>query len=75
MIDAFHWDKAGWPVIDYKANDEVLVGGRWSTNAKSRFQVVRSTVVMRDAANDSLYSTHLQMELEFGEESARKGNQ
>jgi hypothetical protein len=66
MIDAFQWDKAGWPVMEYKANDEVLVGGRWTTKAKTRFQVIRSTIVMRVAANDPIYTSRKQLELDFG---------
>lgn len=62
LIDAFHWDKDGWPIVDYKENDEVLVGGRWTTKAKSCFQVIQSSVVTRAAANDPEYETHPQLD-------------
>lgn len=66
MIDAFHWDNAGWPAREYKANDELLVVGRWTTKSKDRFQVVQSELVMRDAANDQYYSNQEQLELDLG---------
>jgi len=50
MIDAFHWDRTEYPNRGYRENDWVLVGGRWITKSKKRFQIIQSTVVMRIAA-------------------------
>lgn len=41
----------------------LLEGGRWTTKAKTRFQVLESQLMMRNAANDDCYSTHEQLEL------------
>ena len=65
MIEAFHWDKAGWPARTYRDNDELLVGGRWTTKAKTRFQILELQLMMRNAANDDCYSTHEQLVLDL----------
>lgn len=69
MIDAFHWDKAGLPIMEYKENDWVMVGGRWTSKAKARFQIIRSTTAMRVAANDPIYIHQKQLEFNFRDES------
>lgn len=67
MIEAFHWNKAGWPARKYYENDELLVGGRWTTKAKSRFQILESQLVTKAAANDDDYSTHEQLSLDLSD--------
>lgn len=67
MIEAFHWNKAGWPARKYNEHDELLVGGRWTTKAKTRFQVLESQLMMRNAANDDIYSTQEQLALDLGD--------
>jgi len=74
MIDAFHWDQPGLPIIEYRKNDWVLVGGHWTTKAKKRFQIIQSTTVTQVAANDPDYSHYKQLEFDFGDPFIRMKN-
>ncbi|MEW8508845.1 MAG: hypothetical protein AB2598_19320 [Candidatus Thiodiazotropha sp.] len=60
LIDAFHWDRVNQQERHYKEGDEVLVGGCWTTEARQRFQIHRSVILTRCAANDSIYEPESQ---------------
>ncbi|PUB89121.1 MAG: hypothetical protein DBP01_10850 [gamma proteobacterium symbiont of Ctena orbiculata] len=60
LIEAFHWDRAGQVDRQYEEGDEVLVGGCWTTEARQRFQIHRSVILTRCAANDSIYELEQQ---------------
>jgi hypothetical protein len=69
LIDAFHWDRADRQVRQYEEGDEVLVSGCWTTKAKQRFQIHRSVVLTKYAANDSIYEPEpQQLSLKFSDE-------
>ncbi|MEW7996656.1 MAG: hypothetical protein G8D90_14340 [gamma proteobacterium symbiont of Clathrolucina costata] len=69
LIEAFHWDRADREDRQYEEGDEVLVVGCWTTDAKQRFQIHRSVVLTRYAANDSIYEPEpQQLTLKFGDE-------
>jgi len=65
LIEAVHWDREGWPKVVYKSNDTVLIGGRWLTQNKERFQVLNAHVLTRIAANDDTYTDDRQLEFNF----------
>lgn len=65
LIDAYHWDKEDWPIVEYKDNDTVLVGGRWTTQNKARFQVMNAQILTRTAANDASFTDIHQLEFNF----------
>jgi len=69
LIDAFHWDDAVCPMLQYKEKDGILVLGRWTTKRKERFQVIQSRIVSDIAANDDIYYPEypIQLELDFGD--------
>lgn len=70
MIDAFHWDHADYPLLDYKSNDGIIVSGRWTTKRKERFQIIQSHIITSFSANDEAYDPNQpqQLEFDFGEE-------
>ncbi|MEW8692922.1 MAG: hypothetical protein AB2535_17935 [Candidatus Thiodiazotropha endolucinida] len=69
LIEAFHWDRADRHDRQYEEGDEVLVGGCWTTEAKQRFQIHRSVILTRCAANDSIYEPEpQQLVLKFGDD-------
>ena len=65
LIEAYHWDKEDWPIVEYKANDTVLVGGRWTTPNKARFQVMTAQILTHMAANDAVFTDSRQLEFTF----------
>lgn len=65
IIDAFHWDRDGQSTLKYKERDEVFIGGRWTSPDKTRFQIVRSSLIMRVAANDSFFLQQDQLAFDF----------
>lgn len=65
LVDAFQWDRAEYPLLDYKNNDGIIVSGRWTTKRKERFQVIQSRIITSFAVNDEVYDLNKQKQLEF----------
>ena len=69
LIDAFHWDRVEYPMLEYKSHDGIIVSGRWTTKRKERFQVLQSRIITSFASNDDIYDLNApqQLELDFGD--------
>ena len=64
IIDAFHWDNKD-SAVKYQANDEVFIGGRWTTPPKTRFQIIHSSLMVRVAANADFFSSQEHLAFNF----------
>jgi len=74
LIDAFHWQTLNKPMIKYTERDNILVSGKWTSERQGRFQIIRSQIVTRKAANEDIYSqTPHQFEFDFGDINLQKG--
>jgi len=69
LIDAYHWDDAEYPMLEYKERDGLMVLGRWTNKRKERLQVLQSRIITSFAANDEAYEPNApqQLELDFGD--------
>ena len=77
LVDAFYWDDAEFPILQFKENDGVMIMGRWTTKRKDRLQIIQHRIITPFSANDEIYDTSnsRQIELDFGNHhKISKGN-
>lgn len=52
MIEAFEWDKPGQQRNAYQPGDELLISGHWAENNNTRLQILDSSIIHPEAANE-----------------------